>query len=178
MKRLFAALTLVLLCSVALAVSAANATHSNGEGPNKDLVSGTGTHRSGSNGHVDAISDPNGEDPRGHVFIRFSAGSLIPVDVTGEVTCLRVRDNRAWAVGTIERSKVDSSPFSHFAVFIADIGEGREANDRLFLAVADRPIFVPEFGEPCPQNLIELLEPFITGAPVLRGNFIVHDATP
>ena len=177
MKRLFAALTLALLCSVALAVSAANATHSNGEGPNKDLVSGTATHRTGSNGHVDAMSGPNGEDPRGHVFIRFVT-PFTAVDVKGEVTCLRVRDNRAWAVGTIERSKVEPSPFSHFAVFIRDIGEGREANDRLFLAVAHGPILEPVFGEPCPQNLIELLEPFITGAPVLRGNFIVHDATP
>jgi hypothetical protein len=33
MKRLFAALTLALLCSVALAVSVASATHSHGDGP-------------------------------------------------------------------------------------------------------------------------------------------------
>ncbi len=166
MKRVFAALTLALLCPVALAVSAANATHSNGEGPNKDLVSGTG--KSGAEAHVNAMSGPSGEDPRGHVFIRFSS-----VDVTGEVTCLRVRDNRAVALGTVERNKEEPSPpWSHFAVIIDDNGEGREPNDRLILAVASSP-FVEE--GPCPQELLELP---ITGSAVARGNFIVHDATP
>jgi hypothetical protein len=172
MKRVFAALTLALLCSVALAVGAANATHSNGEGPNKDLVSGTGTFSSGGEGQVDAMSGPSGEDPRGHVFIRFSPDNPSAVDVTGEVTCLRVRDNRAVAIGTVERNKVEPSPWSHFAVIIEDNGEGREPNDRLFLVVADGP-FVEEGT--CPQEVLELP---ITGATVARGNFIVHDATP
>ena len=41
MKRLVTALTLALLVSLALGVSVANATHSNGQGPKQDLASGT-----------------------------------------------------------------------------------------------------------------------------------------
>jgi hypothetical protein len=64
-KKLLAALTLALLCSVALAVSAANATHSEGTGPNQDFVSGTGEFQLRfevglTTIHVNARSGPSG----------------------------------------------------------------------------------------------------------------------
>jgi hypothetical protein len=42
MKRLLLAVSLALLLSLALGVSVAGATHSNGKGPNHDFAQGTG----------------------------------------------------------------------------------------------------------------------------------------
>jgi hypothetical protein len=47
MKKLWVALTVALLVSVAIGVGAASATHSNGEGPKQDLVSGTSQFEGG-----------------------------------------------------------------------------------------------------------------------------------
>jgi hypothetical protein len=69
MKRLFAALTLALFCSVALAVSATNATHSNGSGPNYDFVNGSVIFDFLEGGtqllHVNAKSAADGAQPQG-----------------------------------------------------------------------------------------------------------------
>ena len=64
MKKLWVALTVALLVSVAIGVGAASATHSNGEGPKQDLVSGTSQFEGGgfdAQPHVNATSGPSGK---------------------------------------------------------------------------------------------------------------------
>src|SRR5688572_666896 len=112
MKRLLAALFLALVASLALAVNAASATHSNGQGPKQDLAAGTG--QTDSFGieikvHVNAQSGPSGEDPRGH----FSYQAVDPFSdfaISGRVTCLNVAGNLAAVGGVVERSNEPGFP--------------------------------------------------------------------
>lgn len=166
MKKLLAALTLALLASLALAVSAANATHSNGQGPNKDLTAGTGqldTFGLELKVHVNAMSGPSGEDPRGHFYLE-AATPFLSVDVRGQVTCLNVVGNKATVGGRIERSNHPFFPEgSGILLWIDDDDEGEgDENAALFT------------GTP-PQSCPPPIEPFV---PNNKGNFIVHDATP
>ena len=65
MKRMLSVLTLALLVSISVA-GVAGATHSNGEGPKHDFVTGTGQFSPETVDqeiHVNAKSDPSGEDP-------------------------------------------------------------------------------------------------------------------
>jgi hypothetical protein len=172
MKKLLAALTLALLVSLALAVSAANATHSEGEGPNHDFVSGTGQFQGllaiDLEIHVNAKSGPSGEDAQGHFFIRQQPGFVFTeLDIRGEVTCLNVQGNRATVGGEITESKVDPT-FEGLGVlvYVEDRGEGNEPNDGSLIA-----FFTATPPEEChaPIPIPLLFE---------QGNYIVHDATP
>jgi hypothetical protein len=166
MKRLFAALFLALVASLALAVNSASATHSNGKGPNQDLVAGTGQLQVFSlelKVHVNAKSGPMGGDPQGG--FRFEAvDPPFDLDVGGRVTCLQVIDNRATVGGEIERSNDPRFPEgSGILLFVRDDDEG--AGD----GVANQLLSSP------PQTCQFFAEPFLQD---IQGNFIVHDATP
>jgi hypothetical protein len=171
MKRLFAALTLALLVSLALAVSAANATHSEGNGPEHDFVSGTGQNLSSvitieREVHVNARRTPSG-DVQGYFSVRQEGFSNL--DFRGEVTCLTVEGNRARVVGEITQSKDEPGLEGlGFLLSITDRGEGSDdPNDGLSYT------FVAQAPQVCPIPPGSSL-PFNT----TQGNFVVHDATP
>jgi hypothetical protein len=96
MKRLLLALTVGLLVSVSLGVSAASASHRKGEGPKHDSLTGRG-HFFRTEIHFNAKSGPSGEDAQG----RFSLERVgfTDLDVKGEVSYLRVTGNAAEVQG-------------------------------------------------------------------------------
>ena len=166
MKKLVATLTLALLAALALAVSPAKATHSNGQGPQMDLAAGTGQLDAAGlalKAHVNAMSGPSGENPQGNFYLE-AATSSTAFDVRGGVTCLNVVGNRATVGGVIERSDNPQFPEgSGIFLFIRDDDEG--VGDGIAAGQNAAP----------PQTCQEFLEP---GLPNTQGNFIVHDATP
>jgi len=198
MKRMLLALSLALLVSISLSVSAANASHTNGGGPNKDLVVGSSnqSYRTTESDtgivittdvhvHVNAQSGHAGENARGHFVVRLERnGASRPtnfdaIDATGEITCLAVRENRTLLLGPVGRNKGEDS-LRFFALFVDDNGEGKEPNDKVLL------VFFP--GDPGPDPFDEELcrmAPDILDNPVgpkpglviTQGNFTVHDAT-
>jgi hypothetical protein len=170
MKRLLAALTLALLCSVALAVSAANATHSNGTGPNHDFVNGSGILDFGpvfgdgatEKFHVDAKSAADGSQAQGKMFLQ---EKNFPIDQSfqADVTCLNVVGNSASIGGEVTRSNNPGIPEgSGVQAFVTDNGEPGD-QDRYFGAFTESP------PEVCPPP-----NPRIASE---KGNFVVHDAT-
>ena len=174
MKRLVTALTLALLVSLALGVSVANATHSNGEGPNHDFVRGTRQIILPEPDeyfmlHINAKSGPSGEDPQGHFFFKGEVDRL-SYDFWGEVTCLTVEDDRATVGGVIEESKLPSPPG------LPDPLEGTD----VIIEIADNR----DPDAPDQFSVLFLIPPpeqctfFPVGAPTGQGNFIVHNATP
>jgi hypothetical protein len=166
MKRLLTALLLALTLILPMA---ANATHSPGNGPDSDKVDGTVEDTFPSTLHVNAISNPDGTDPRGHLW--YSAdnpGFPFVVEVAGEVTCLRVAGNNATIGMRIDRSKLPGFPGegNGFLFFVSDYGEpggGTPPDSHL-----DVPTAVPPTVCPAPIA-------FVT--PHDHGNFVVHDAT-
>jgi hypothetical protein len=164
MKKLLAALTLALLCSVALAVSAANATHSNGTGPNHDFVNGSAILAvlSGSQKlHVNAKSAANGSQAQGMMFLQ-SKGLPEDIDLNADVTCLNVVGNSATIGGEITSSNHPLFPVgTGLLIFVTDNGEP-----------GDQDAFTGT-GEPTPpqvcQSPLELRNSE-------KGNFVVHDA--
>ncbi len=168
MKRLLLTMSLALV--VALAVSGvASATHSNGKGPDKDLVSGTGQFLPDTLDleiHVNAQSGPSGEDAKGRFFVR--RGDDTDLDFRGEVTCLHVDGNRATVGGRITQARAgdESLEGRGIVLFIEDNGEGSNNPDD-----ESDGFFTPTPPQTCPP-------PTFGTAPFEKGNYIVHDATP
>jgi hypothetical protein len=117
---------LALAAGLAFA-TVAGASHSEGNGPKKDLVAGTARLAGFNNPliHVNAERDPDTEQVRGHFFVKYPP----PFDTSfgGSVTCLNVVANGAAAVGTVERSQ-GTSPFAvpvgtSVQVRVLDMGE-------------------------------------------------------
>jgi hypothetical protein len=167
MKKLWVALTVALLVSVAIGVGAASATHSNGEGPKQDLVSGTSQFEGGgfdAQLHVNATSGPSGEDPRGHFFYRQSSSGTNQFDFSGRVTCVNVNGNLAGLAGEVTKSKNPSvAEGSGVLISVEDRGQGAEDVARVRLNLPAPP---PECSF------------IIMRVDFQKGNFIVHDAMP
>jgi hypothetical protein len=155
------------LAAVLACASSASATHSNGEGPQQQLVAGTGTvvpppPFTGAMVHVNAQSDAGGVDPSGHFWIRY------PNDLGefgGSVVCLNVVGNVAGLTGRIDRVKV-AKPDSGFI-------QGNFV-----------PIRITDFGEPGAGDMVNfdpgvLSQPpgcaGVGDLPISQGNYIVHD---
>jgi hypothetical protein len=173
MKRvlLCVASTLVVLL---VAAGGASASHSEGAGPNMDLVVGTGQIDAvlpdGSVIdvfiHVDAMSGPSGEDPQGHVvFHAFPPAVPFPIDIQGSVICVRASGNRATVGFVITKVKEGPLPVGFGGIFsFTDNGEP-----------GDMDMFE---GSPAPaQVAAQCLFPPATRT-ATSGNFVVHDATP
>jgi hypothetical protein len=166
MKKVLAALTLALLCSVALAVSAANATHGNGTDPNHDFVNGSVIQVSGGVAihkvHVNAKSAPDGSQAQGMMFVR-SKGPIDDIDVNADVTCLNVVGNSATIGGEVTRSNHPAFPVG--SGIVIDVTDNGEPGDQ------DAWLLSPERTPPeiCP-------EPIPLTREESRGNFVVHDA--
>jgi hypothetical protein len=166
MKRLLAALTLALLCSVALAVSAANATHSDDTGPNHDFVNGSGILDRGDGAaakfHVNAKSAADGSQAQGKMFLQ---DKNLPMDQSfqADVTCLSVDGNSASIGGVVTRSNDPGNPEgSGVQAFVTDNGEP-----------GDQDGFLVVFTESPP----EVCEDPISITVSEKGNFVVHEAT-
>jgi hypothetical protein len=115
---------LLSLCVLVMAAGIADATHSPGQGPPKDLVSGTAEANLGGPSliHLNATSGPAGEDPSGH-------SSLDDVifgnqNVRGPITCLAVSGDSALVVGVVEKSQHSLFPEGFLVVIeITDMEE-------------------------------------------------------
>lgn len=174
MKKQLVPLTVGLLALAVLPVVAV-ATHSNGEGPKRDLVHGTG-HFEGINPgsglptdarlHVSARSGPSGENPKGRFFVNREAPTELRI--RGEVTCLNVVGNQAVVGGRIEGGQTPDAvfPIGGGVLFqFDDNGEGRVILDRMQGSPTSTPTVCPN---PIPAARLT----------VQQGNFVVHDSGP
>lgn len=134
-----------------------------GDPPTSDKADGTVADLYPSELHINAISDADGSNARGHFYTRQSPNAPI-LDEVGDVTCLNVSGNRATVGGRIDRSKLPGFP-----------GEG---SGMLFLVVdngepGDMDAWLGSFtGLPptvCPP-------PGTYAFPHDHGNFVVQDA--
>lgn len=57
--------------------------------------------------HIEAISGPAGEDPKGHFYV---LDGFRPLDFRGRVTCLRVLGNMATVGGVVTQSREPLPP--------------------------------------------------------------------
>jgi hypothetical protein len=154
MKRLLLGLLLALCLVVPIGASA--------DPPTKDKVDGTLEDIFPSTLHVNAISDANGANARGHFW--YELGDPATIQVAGEVTCMNVQGNVAAVGARIDRSKLPGLPgVGNGAVFyITDNGEPGDMDVHWDTFQVNPPTSCPfiNFG------------PF----PSKHGNFIVQDA--
>jgi hypothetical protein len=186
MKRLIGSLAVGLLALASMA-GVASATHSNGQGPNFDLLSGSarllldtpfGTFPSDQ--HVNAQAHPRGGTGTiGHFWTNIHAGPpAFPPgteeDLSGDELCLVAIGNVSLDRGLITDS---SGPIPVTGLGVLGIhidngepGKGGKDNppDEASGALTPPPGPAPV----CPPP-----SPFSTGQPVEQGNFIVHDGT-
>jgi hypothetical protein len=139
----------------------ATAKHSPGKGPKHDLVVGSARFTTPvASVRINAKSGPNGENPRGHFFLKEGGFQF-----RGSVTCVHVVGNRASVGGRVTKSSGAGGPAvgSGFVQFTEDNGSpGR--NDRSQTAF----VATPPMACPAP----------VTPAFVLaQGNYVVKDAT-
>jgi hypothetical protein len=165
-------------CAVALAVFAvsagpAAATHSEGVGPARDFVSGTGSifvflppfGAFDVQLHVNASSDASGADVRGRFWTELEGA--LTVNLRGTVTCLRVDGHHATLSGVIERSSIGFPPVgSGILAFGVDNGEGANSAGDSVLGI---PIAAALHN--CPPVVSD-------GVLIEGGNFVAHDADP
>ncbi len=154
----------VLFLAVALTVLLASATgasanHSNGNGPNKNLVAGTGTTLyDGTMIHVNAKNDDPSDQfaAHGHFYIRGTLDGF-SFTVHGEVVCLNVTFPFATLVGVVTKPKQYAG--SPIEIELFDGGEPPH----------DFAGF--NFTPDCSFD-------FENVQPIQRGNYIVHDQSP
>jgi hypothetical protein len=124
MKRL--ALLVAVLCTLVIP-GVAQASHSSGNGPMKDLVAGTARLAGFNNPliHVNASRDPETNRVKGHFFISYPPP--FTTAISGRVNCLKVVGTGAAAVGVVESSQ-GTAPFTvpigtSVQVRVLDLGE-------------------------------------------------------
>lgn len=157
-----------LLVAVALLVPmAATASHSPGGGPNLDKVDGTVEDLAATTLHVNAVSNPDGTDARGHLWYRSEQPGFGPFDEVGSVTCMRVVGNLATVGMRIDRSKLPGLPGegNGFLFHISDFGEPGAGPP----PDSHGDIFLPTPPTVCPAPIAFIF-------PHANGNFVVHDA--
>jgi hypothetical protein len=157
-----------LLVAVSLLVPmAATASHSPGDGPKLDKADGTVEDIAPTTLHVNAVSNPDGTEPRGHLWYRSQQPGFGPFDEVGSVTCLRVVGNLASVGMRIDRSKLPGFPGegNGFLFIVQDFGEpgdGTPPDSHVDFFTATPPMVCPP--------------PFVFTFPHKSGNFVVHDA--
>jgi hypothetical protein len=163
MRRLRSAipLALLVLCLGLPGVSSAN--HSNGQGPPKDMVTGTGQIFDGTNQvHVNAIGGPAGEDAKGQLT-QHAPGFF---RLKGSVICLNLQAPNVAVVGIqveeFDPEEMFVGPEPLFAIYrFEDNGEPGEGVDWLSGALLQQP------RNDCTRQS--------RGNPILQGNYVVHD---
>jgi hypothetical protein len=170
--RLVTTVTIALLALLATAGSAV-ATHSNGKGPGKDLVAGTGAVDTPVTPfgpifvklHVNAKSGPDGENPRGRLVFRGNPPPFGAVDIRAKITCVNVSGNQATVGFVVTKSRAGFPVGTNGEFSILDAGEPGAGGDRFE-------------GRPVAGGGPSTCEPFFPRQVITQGNFIVHDATP
>jgi len=158
-------LPVVALSAVVLAAipTIATAKHSPGpgKGPKRDLVVGSAKFPAlPAHAHINAKSGPNGENPRGHFWLRQAGWQF-----RGSVTCVKVVGNRASVGGRVNRSSgVGAPPVGSGFIQLTEDNGSPGRNDR------SQTIFVASPPAVCPVPTT----PFFV---VAKGNYVVKDAT-
>ena len=175
MRKYFGGLVVVLAIAM-LVPGTALATHSNGQGPDKDFRHGS--HKGfcptpfGSfpcqvhvSGESESATGP-GVPAQGHWFIRIFAGSFLglgTVELSGEVICLQTIGTSVWTRLRIDQSNTGLAPPGINIVDRAiDNGEG--SNDPEDTATG----FLSPPGTTCPPIPIST-------TPIEQGNITAHD---
>jgi hypothetical protein len=180
MRKLSGTLVVLVLALGAI-VGVASATHTNGEGPDKDFANGTGFAPINifgvfydSQQHVNGqTTDPTGQTADGHFFTTVFAfgGPGNDVSVSGDITCLNAIGNQEVNRGVITAEN-SFAPLGLVGQTVIgknvdnDLNPGQDPPDLTggFITVG-----VP-VGAPCPPAVFPLP---VTA--VERGNFVVHD---
>jgi hypothetical protein len=180
--------SLIALLAIALMPGVASATHSNGQGPDKDFIAGSGkgnlptpfgTYPS----HYEANgqSDASGGSPAtGSWFTVICPSenlnsppcstsplaSLLPVSISGDILCVNASGNKATWRGVITQSSTVLAPVGAGVLTLwVDNGEGaNDPPDQQFGFLTPPPGPNPS----CP------ITPFSTN-PNNQGNLVVHD---
>jgi hypothetical protein len=162
----FVGLVFAALCLLVPTIASAN--HSGGNGPDYDKVDGTVEDLFPSTLHINAISNADGTEPRGHFWYELPAEApgTIVAEVAGEVTCLRVVGNMASIGVRIDRDKLPGFPGEGQGMLfhVTDMGEPGDLDTHLDIFTLVPPTVCP----------LPILFPFLHDS----GNYIVHDATP
>jgi hypothetical protein len=168
-------LSLLAVIAVALLTCAfwgiGEATHSAGENPPQDFVTGTAWHVGGGNAefevHISAHSGPLGENPDGIVVVFYHEGNEYHRD---RVTCLNVTGNLA-VIG-VEVVETTGATFASPAagvgqyIVVRDNGEPGAGVDE----ITGHPFFFP------PPTVWPPVLPIVQQ--VFQGNYVVHDGAP
>ena len=175
----------VSVLAVALALSftfagVASGTHSNGQGPKKDLVAGTGTlvvptgFAQAPMLHVNADRDPVTGEVHGHWFVRYPTTTTPGgFDMRGRVVCLSTTIGRAGLLGEIERVNGSES-----------FGGPRGFVEENFVYIRIRDAGEPglfdgaNFDNGTPTPVPAGCPPGVDELPLSQGNFIVHSDPP
>jgi hypothetical protein len=183
MKRLLGSLAVAVL-ALGVMASVSSATHSNGEGPDKDFAYGTaklfidlplglGTHYSQQ--HVDGMSGPQGGGgAQGHFFTNiydFPAPGQTG-SVSGDIVCLDAVQNSDVNRGVITDDN-QGGGFVGAGIIGQQIDNGEPGFD-------DPPPDMSggSFTPPPPPNVVcppGNANLGLSLRPVLQGNYIVHD---
>jgi hypothetical protein len=177
MRRVAFVLALALAGAL-VSSGGARGTHSNGTGPKKDLVAGTGTlvvpqpFPQAPQLHVNAHRDPQTTEARGHFYIRYPTTTPTGTfDVRGHVACLGVAGNVATVIGEIERVR-GVAPFAGGGGFEEGNFVQIRITDNGEPGTLDLANFSP--GSPTQQSCV----PQAGDLPLSQGNYIVHQDPP
>ena len=177
MRKLIGALVLVLITGVMLVPATASATHSNGQGPNKDFQNGSDKTSCptpfGSfpcqvhiNGQSESASGP-GVPASGTWFLNIFTGGFLglpdPVALSGDVICLTAIGNSAWVRQLIVTSNTGLAP-PGFTIIGRAVDNGEGAND----PEDESTGFLAPPGTTCPTTPIST-------TPISQGNITIHD---
>ena len=180
--------SLIALLAIALMPGAASATHSNGPGPDKDFISGSGKGPLPTIlGTFPAHYEANGQSTTavggaatGHFFTVVCPSEdlnqppcnnplvqgLVPAALSGDVLCVTATGTGAVWRGVITQSNTPFAPVGFGVIgFWIDNGEGaNDPPDTQFGQTTPPPGPNPA----CPSGVV-------VGGPNLQGNLVVHD---
>ena len=159
--------------AIALLPASAGATHSNGEGPNEDLVSGTTegpifTPSGLADAHAHSNVRGNAVAADGHVWVEIqTAAPGGDAKFTADALCVNAMGNQAIVRSVITKSDGPFPPVGwHLLGHSVDNGEGEDDPPDQRVGIITPP--VPP--SPCPPPPL-----FLPALPVDQGNLIVHD---
>jgi hypothetical protein len=161
------------LVVVAMSAGPAAATHSEGVGPTRDFVNGTGSifvflppfGAFDVRLHVNASADSPSTGAKGRFWTELEGA--LTVDLRGRITCLNVEGQHATVSGVIETSSIGFPPVGGgILAFGVDRGEGANSAGDSVLGI---PIGAPL--QSCPPALSD-------GVQIEGGNFVAHDGDP
>lgn len=176
MRKLVGSLVVIFALAAVLVPATASATHSNGNGPNKDFRNGShkgfcptpfGTFPCDVhvNGQSQSATGP-GVPAQGNWFIRIYPGGVLGLDLvslSGTVVCLNAIGNSVWTRLRIDDSSTGLAP-PGFTILDRAIDNGEGANDPEDSSTG----FLAPPGTTCPTT------PFST-SPIETGNITAHD---